>query len=215
MAEIRWAGHDWYVRTWGGNPAVNGLWSEQNVSVDNRGYLRLRIGEDRSGAPTSAEINSQQVGWGYGTYRYVVGTSMWNLSPTSVFGMFTYGRDAAFGHREIDFEAASWGAQTRPSWQHTYYGDGTANVAGSKSTPKAATSVHELVWAPDLLLWRTYGADGMLLLESRATDNVPVPLDEVVCLNYWVFNGPNWECTPQSEVIVRDFRFTPLPRNPS
>jgi hypothetical protein len=118
---LHWKGHDWRVRTWAGAPAVNGAWSDRNVRVDGKGNLHLRISRSATGALTSAEIESAREGWGYGTYRFVVGSRVDTLPKNVVLGLFTYDSRPDGGNREFDVEASAWGSAGPTVWDHTYF----------------------------------------------------------------------------------------------
>ena len=102
-SQLTWMGEVWNVadRAAGG-PFVNSFASSQ-VSVDGSGFLHLRVDPDGSGGSIGAELSSVVEGRGYGTYKIEVGSQISGIHPNVVFGgMFTYGTDAAYGHREID-----------------------------------------------------------------------------------------------------------------
>ena len=210
---LHWKGHDWRVRTWAGAPAVNGAWSDRNVQVDDKGNLHLRISRSSTGALTSAEIESAREGWGYGTYRFVVGTRVDTLPKNVVLGLFTYDSRPEAGNREIDVEASAWGSAGPTVWDHTYFhmqnGLKAAVGVGHTRAPADGRSTHEVTWEPGRITWRTWRADGTLLRTSTTTRDVPRPGREKVLLNLWVFGGAGWQATPSTEVVVESFSFRP------
>ena len=84
---IRWAGHAWKVTSGGmagvarGNPA--------NVELNPDGSLHLQIVE-REGKWTAAELFTADE-MGFGTYQWVIEGDVYNMDPTTVLGLFTYG----------------------------------------------------------------------------------------------------------------------------
>ncbi len=76
--------------------------SGNNVSVDTNGNLHLKITYD-NGQWRCAEINTTNV-LGYGTYRFYVSTNTSLLPENAVLGLFTYGANGDYAHREIDVE---------------------------------------------------------------------------------------------------------------
>jgi beta-glucanase (GH16 family) len=208
---LKWAGHNWRVRTWAGAPAVNGAWSDRNVRVDGKGNLHLRVGRSATGALTSAEIESVRAGWGYGTYRFVVGSRVDTLPRNVVVGLFTYDSRPEAGNREIDVEASAWGSDGPTVWDHTHFrernGVKTAVAAGQAKATSTTRSTHEVTWQPGRITWRSWGADGTLLRASTSTRDVPRPGQEKVLLNLWVFGGAGWRSTLSTEVVIEDFSF--------
>jgi len=207
-APISWQGYTWTARTAPGNPGAPQRWSAGNVSVDSAGRLHLKVTRDKRGRYTQAELDATHQGWGYGTYRWQVDTDASQLAPEYVLGLFTYGRDAAYGHREIDIEASGWG--TSPiTWDYTTWANGQDTVVGAPTT--SGPSTQQFAWEPGRLTWTSWDAAGNVIGTSTATGaDVPVPGDESVAMNFWLcgcYSG--WNRTPAAEVVVSSFSFTP------
>ena len=205
---ISWQGYTWTPRTAPGAPGAPQQWSAGNVSVDKAGRLHLKVTRDKKGRYTQAELDSTRQGWGYGTYRWKVDSDVSTLAPEYVLGLFTYGRDAAYGHREIDIEASGWG--TAPiTWDYTTWANGHDGVA--RTPAPAGPSTQQIEWAPGRITWTSYDAGGRLIATATATGaDVPVPGDESIGINLWVCGcEAGWAQTPATEVVLSGFSFTP------
>lgn len=204
---LTWQGYQWVPRSVAGAPGAPGQWSTGNVSIDDAGRLHLKVTRDKKGHYTQAELDSAHNGWGYGTYRWDVDTDVSLLPAEDVLGLFTYGSDAAYGHREIDIEASGWG--TRPiTWDYTTWANGHDAVL--RTPAPAGPSTQEIAWAPDHITWTSYDASGAVIATATATGaDVPVPGDESIGINLWVCGcETGWEQTPASEVVISGFSFT-------
>lgn len=207
---LTWKGYQWVARTAPGAPGAPQQWSAGNVSVDSGGRLHLKVTRDKKGRYTQAELDSVRNGWGYGTYRWRVDTDVSRMAPEYVLGLFTYGRDAAYGHREIDVEASGWGT-TPITWDYTTWAAGHDAVARTPATAGATTQ--QIEWQADHITWTTWDASGAVLATATATGaDVPVPYDESIGLNLWICGcQAGWSKTPAAEVVISDFTFTPAP----
>jgi hypothetical protein len=207
-ALVSWQGYTWAPRTAPGAPGAPQQWSAANVSVDKAGRLHLKVTRDKKGRYTQAELDSTRQGWGYGTYRWQVDSDVSRLAPEYVLGLFTYGRDAAYGHREIDIEASGWG--TAPiTWDYTTWASGHRAVA--RTPAPAGPSTQQIEWAPGRITWTSYDGSGRLIGTATATGaDVPVPGDESIGINLWVCGcAAGWQQTPATEVVLSGFSFTP------
>lgn len=207
-APVDWMGHSWWPRSVGGAPGPSGLWSPANATVDADGRVHLRITRDRKGRLVQGELDTINQGWGYGTYRWEVASDLTAMHPEVVLGLFTYGADPAYGHREIDIEASGWGT-TPITWDYTTWANGHNPVARTPVVPGHST--HQFEWAPDHITWTSWDAAGDLLATRTVTGaDVPVPLDESIGMNLWVCGCTSaWKQTPATEVVIDSFTFTP------
>lgn len=205
---LSWQGYDWVPRSAPGGPGAPRQWSASNVSVDSAGRLHLKVTRDKSGRYTQAELDSVRNGWGYGTYRWQVDTDVSGLAPEYVVGLFTYGRDAAYGHREIDIEASGWGAPP-VTWDYTTWADGHDAVA--RTPAPDGPSTQQIDWEPAHITWTSWDASGAVIATATATGaDVPVPYDESIGINLWVCGCESgWNRTPATEVVLSGFHFTP------
>lgn len=210
-----WAGQSWTARTCTGcGPGPSERWSASNVSVDLLGRLHLAIVANGSTGPVQAEVDSVRNGWGYGTYRWTVGSSVNLLAAGVVLGLFTYGTQPAYGYREIDAEASNWGSGP-VTWGYTAWGTGNQDTAGRVPAP-AGSSTQQFTWSPGKVIWVSYGPDGKVIGRATATGaNVPVPGDEKVRMNFWVTSAAtSWKNTSSTAVVINSFSFIPLSVSP-
>lgn len=162
---------DWKGYTWvraaraPAAPFVNAF-AGDHVTLDGSGYLHLAI-TNSGGASVGAELSSTTQGLGYGTYTVIVGSRVDDLHPNVVFGgLFLYGTDAAYGHREIDCcEQSKWSAPAEPcklghvTWMPStpdpYAPRGGYDAAGIP-TLSDAVQCTVMVWEPTRVTFRTY-----------------------------------------------------------
>jgi hypothetical protein len=104
---ITWAGHDWKVTNGGMAGVAHG--DPANVSVDGDKHLHLQIVQ-RDGKWTAAEVFTTDR-MGFGTYQWVIEGNVYEMDPTTVLGLFTYGPTHHIGvdaENEIDIEFSQW-----------------------------------------------------------------------------------------------------------
>ena len=110
---IHWAGRDWKVSS--GRIAGVAPGDPANVSIDSDGYLHLQIVQ-RDGKWTAGEVFTVE-DMHFGTYQWVVEGNVYDMDPTTVLGLFTYGPTHHSGkdaENEIDIEFSQWNKTCRP-----------------------------------------------------------------------------------------------------
>lgn len=118
MRTLQFSGYEWKVKSSSGQvgPGPNYFSdSKNNVEVDARGRLHLRITQ-RDGRWYCAEVISTR-SFGYGTYRFYVDTSFDKMDPRVVLGLFTWSDAPDYSHREIDVEVSRWGNKNNKNGQ--------------------------------------------------------------------------------------------------
>jgi hypothetical protein len=197
--------------------------SPANINVDKNGYLHLRIAGDK-GKWTSAEVFTTDE-MGFGTYQWVVEGDVYNMDPTTVLGLFTYGPTHHIGsdaEDEIDIEFSQWNktchgcnadftvypstGNRKPkgvsAWEDNFY------VKGEKLTTARMewfadhivftlmNGAHAIGSVADVIKTETY--------TSNAT-NIP-QVAAPVGINLWCFKQ-----TPAHDqaVVIRKFEFLP------
>ncbi len=107
---LRFSGYEWMVKT-SDVPVGPGdnFFSDSgdNVFVDDEGSLHLRITR-RGQRWHCAEVISVQ-SFGYGRYRFYLGSNLDHLDPNVILGCFTWNDDPEYNHREIDIEFCAGG----------------------------------------------------------------------------------------------------------
>src|SRR5580698_4484580 len=104
---ITWAGHTWKVTNGGMAGVAHG--DPANVSIDGDEHLHLQIVQ-HDGKWTSAEVFTTDR-MGFGTYQWVIEGNVYEMDPTTVIGLFTYGPADHVGtnaENEIDVEFSKW-----------------------------------------------------------------------------------------------------------
>jgi hypothetical protein len=220
---IRWAGHDWKV-THGGMAGV-ARGSAVNVNIDASGYLHLRIAHDKDGW-TAAEVFTTD-DMGFGTYQWVVEGNVYDMDPTTVLGLFTYGPTHHIGvdaENEIDIEFSQWNKTCHgcnadftvypatgnrkkdgiSAWEDNFHvaGENLTTARMEWSADRIIfilmNGVHSVGDVGDVIKTETY---------SSSSGSINIPHEAVpVGINLWCFK--NTPAKDQS-VVIRDFRFVP------
>ena len=218
---ITWAGRTWKVTSGGMAGVARG--TPENVSVDEKGYLHLRI-EKREGKWTAAELFTVET-LGFGTYQWVLEGNVYDMDPTTVLGLFPYGPVHHIGtdaENEIDIEFSKWNdtchgcnadftvypstGNRKPkgvsAWEDNFHvTGGTLTTARMEWTPDhivftLMNGVHPIGTTADIIKTETY---------SSGSKNIPHEMVPVG-INLWCFRK-----TPASNqsVIIRSFEFAP------
>jgi hypothetical protein len=206
---VTWAGASWQVKT--SNSAVGPgpcVFSAANVQVDTSGFLHLAI-TSQAGRWTCAEVIGP-TSFGYGTYTFVVRSSLADFDPNVVLGLFTWSDRAPYAHREIDIEVAKWGNAADPTnaqfvvqpWDAPGHLVRFAEPANVRTGQQFTWRAGQVTWVATRL---DTGAE-IARYVYTGTD-VPKPGDERVRLNLWLFNGA--APAASAEVVVESFAFAP------
>lgn len=220
---FHWCGYDWDVKNSGAflfGPGPNRFSdSTENVWVDASGRLHLRI-TLRNGQWCCPEVVSRRA-FGYGTYRFFLDSAVDALDPNVVLGLFTYDDDptSTGGHRELDVEMARWGnASDTTNAQFVVQPFGTAGNLMRWTLPVGATpSTHSFTWSSGRVDFISHNGafapppasvpQGAAW--SNTSASVPVPGDERVRMNLWLFNGAAPANGQEVEVVISRFAFIP------
>ena len=217
---IYFAGYDWTVKS-GINigPGPN-RWDEDNVWIDQFGYLHLILTR-RDSQWYCAEL-SMVHRLGFGRYQFWVSGRIDQLDPNVVFGLFNYpppdvGPD---GTHEIDIEFARWGKPGEPIGNYTVWpakkGLNSAHhlfpveLSGDDTTHRFnwdhnSVTFQSLVGHSDddtgqFAIWQYQPRDAVRLI-----GNDPMPVE----INLWLFKGQPPQNGQEVELIVHSFKFTP------
>jgi hypothetical protein len=207
---IAWGGLTWSVKTSrsavGPGPCV---FAKANASVDAAGSLHLKIAKSAS-TWTCAEIIGP-TSYGYGTYTFTLASSVGSLDPNVVLGLFTWSDRALYAHREIDIEVARWGNAADPTnAQYVAQPYSTANHLQRFTQPATTTSTQSFTWRAGQVSWKSVDGSGSQIASyAYGGKDVPLPGDERVHLNLWLFNGNGPTDGQPVEVVVRSFSFAP------
>ena len=208
---VTWSGLSWQVKssTSAVGPGPN-VFSAANVTVDSAG-LHLRIAKDASGRWTCSEVIGP-TSYGYGTYAFVVASPLDTFDPNVVLGLFTWSDKAPYHHREIDVEVARWGSAADPTnAQFVVQPAATAGHLQRFTATSAVRTLQQFTWKPGEVDFVSTRLDSGAVVASWAYSGsgVPVPGDERVRLNLWLFNGLAPTNGSPAEVVVESFAFAP------
>jgi hypothetical protein len=219
---VHFSGYTWEVRQAGkGGPGPND-WDPANVTVDTNGWLHLKLTE-RAGRWYCSEVHTQER-LGFGQYEFALAGRVDQLDQNVVLGLFNYptpdvGPD---GTQEIDIEFARWGRAATPIGNFTVWPARTGLKQETKPFPfqlEGDLSTHRFAWSPASIRFQSSAGlgenQGRPLADWRyepanAADRIarkPMP----VHLNLWCCNGRPPVDKKPVELIVRSFKFTPLP----
>jgi hypothetical protein len=203
---ITFSGETWYVKTGSGKvgPGPNYFSdSSKNVWVDTAGRLHLKI--TRSGNRwTCAEVISAR-SFGYGTYRFNLASSVDNLDPNVVLGLFTWNDDPAFHNRELDIEFSRWGNRNNQNAQYVVQ-PYTDPLNMFRFQHPAGASVQEISWQPGQVVFQSTNAGGTVASRTM-TNGIPQAGGENARFNLWLFQGRAPSDRKEAEVIVQSFDF--------
>ncbi len=216
---IRFAGYEWAVKSSESMGPGPNIWKPENVRVDSKGRLHLRI-TNLGGKWQCAEVRSLKR-FGFGTYGFEVENTTGDLDRNVVLGLFNYptadvGPD---GTHEIDIEIARWGQDAAPAGNFTVWPAKEGEPHGSRTFQIPAGAklfTHQFKWQTDRVAFAssTFGLKGK-----------PTPLDawsyrpensdrrisqdpESVLINFWLFRGMAPADGKEAEVVIRSFQFT-------
>lgn len=234
-ATLSFAGRTWGVKESpaGVGPGGN-LFSAapSDVWVDAQGRLHLTV-RSTGGAWRSTEVILLE-SLGYGTYAFTTESQVGYLDPNLTFGAFPWdvhgGPGAAPGapNREIDFEDSRWGQPSDPTTSQVVVQPWT--VPGNLiryTTPLLAPGPslsRRFTWEPGRIAFtaaagrRTPCAtpaasvlhQSVYLHNPALGHHVPTPGQARFRFNLWVNAGGGPSNGLPAEVIVSDFRFSPV-----
>jgi len=218
-SEIVFAGHTFQVRSGEGGPGPN-TWSANNVWIDERGHLHLKIANN-AGQWSAAEIYTTE-SLGFGDYNFKVAGRLNSLDDNVVFGIFNYptalvGPD---GTNEIDIEFATWGGAQpwHGNWTVWPAVEGTPlTTYGHEIPPEMTQSTHGFRWRPDRVKYYSKPGIG----DSGATpyaqwkfapddSSARIPQSALpLHFNLWLFQGRTPVNQQEVEIVIVDFTFKP------
>jgi len=220
---IVFSGHTWAVKDSKGKRVGPGpcyfSGSDENVSLDNRGQLVLRITQ-RGERSYCAEVICKE-SFGFGTYRFYLASPVSRIDPNATLGLFTWSDSPEFAHREIDIECAKWGkADDTNNAQFVvqpYQPPG--RLLRFRVPPDLEAPIVSFTWESNHISFQCLaGPAGAARSTNTAIrewtfskSNIPQPGDENARINLWLFGGRAPMNSNRTEVIIRRFEFVPLP----
>ncbi|WP_295123914.1 glycoside hydrolase family 16 protein [uncultured Chitinophaga sp.] len=217
---IQFSGYSWVVKTPAAQqgPHAN-WWSGDNVWVDAKGRLHLRLKKrNDTGRWEAAEIRST-INFGYGTYQWKLEGPVNALDKNIVLGLFNYSGNSRFD--EMDIEFSRWGYPHAPILNYTVWpatGDtGITNVTYAKDFAMNGTySTHRFKRTPTTIDFQsmhgfTDGNTNQFESKSWATPTSISTLSMPIHMNLWLFKPEGPSDGKSVEIIIHEFKYTPLP----
>jgi hypothetical protein len=218
---IDFSGYKWVVKT----PTVtqgphNNYWSGDNVWVDAKGRLHLRLRKrNDTGRWECAEVRSVE-NFGYGTYQWKIEGPVNALDKNIVLGLFNYSGNSRFD--EMDIEFSRWGYPHAPILNYTVWpatGDtGITNVTYAKDFAMNGTySTHRFRRDPTSIHFQSMHGfqNGEANLFESKSWNTPTSISTLqmpVHMNLWLFKAVPPTDGASLEIIIHEFKYEPLPR---
>jgi len=219
-ATLSFSGYTWTVKDFGAEVAGPGpnIWKTANAFVDANGYLHLKLTKNATtGVWECAEVTSLQ-SFGYGTYQWKVEGPVNSLDKYIVLGLFNY--SGANERDEMDIEYAKWGVATNAWANYTVYPkqtDGPANFhMASTFTMGGTYTTNRFKRTASSVVFKTlngfYDDDTNLAYTTTCSSppNSISTLSMPVHMNLWLFQGHAPASNNTVEIIIHEFKFTPL-----
>ena len=219
---IRFSGYDWKVKSGTHEGPGPNNWSENNVWVDQDGYLHLKL--TKQGDRLYCAEVLRQARLGFGRYQFWVVGRVDRLDPNVVLGLFNYptpdvGPD---GTHEIDIEFAKWGKPEAPMGNYTVWPvrEGLRRASKRFSVElNGAYTTHRFTWNPTSVTFQSlhgHRDDNSNEFENwlYQPQEPPSYISQEampVEINLWLFHGQPPRNGRQVELVVRSFGFTPAP----
>jgi len=208
---LKFSDLDWSIKRSeapvGPGPNLFGV-APRGAFVDEKGRLHLRIQKTAKGWDCSEVVLNKHLG--YGTYTFVVSTPPCQIDDRAILGLFTYGADPEFEHREIDVEVSRWGDASLPNTQFVVQPYQVAENIHRFEVPKGLQDVQfKFVWKPDSVSFRA-ASESFIKEWTFSRQKVPVPKDEAVRINYWLMGGQPPAVPRTYEVVISRFSFKKL-----
>lgn len=222
---ITFSGRQWTVRhSDGAAPPRNNFWSRENVRVDERGDLHLRL-RYANGRRYAAEVVSIDA-FLYGRFEFRLVGRPDLLHPGVVLGLSTQdiGTD---DDNELDIEFSRWGKPTTPTGSYVvwpaYRGSGNSDCP--PDGPKCEfelplggdNSTHTITWTPERVCFTSLhghydaapSADARIREWCYSGAGRPAATPHRVHINLWLLETGQPTDTNDIEVVVRQFTHTP------
>ncbi len=217
---INFCGYDWWVKTAPGTlgPGPNYFSdSTNNVWLDAQGQLHLKI-TNRSNQWQCAEIATART-FGYGSYRFELASDVNAINLNAVLGLFTYGDDPSYAHREIDVECSRWsnGSDVNNAQFVVQPFDTPGHWARYPVPAVLPTSTQLFIWETNKITFQSQrGSYSPNPAPANVVTNwiynldVPQTGDEIVHLNLWLYNTAPPVGNVPVEFVIKSFQFVPL-----
>jgi hypothetical protein len=215
MKTINFSNIDWDVKQGDHLPPRCNNWKDDNVRVDEKGWLHLKIRKDDE-TWYSSEIVSKNF-YGYGEYLFYVIGKIDDYDPMIILGMFSYRDDK----NEVDIEIANFGDlhSNKKSVFHTVQDDrknGKFCTKAKLNLQGDATS-HKIIRSPSQIEWQSYyghyeSPPSSLILKTIAPIHKPVEKAKIH-INFFLYNACNGladKSKKEAEIIIKHVNYRRL-----
>lgn len=204
---IQFSGYEWRLRQAPGNAGGSTtFYDPANAWTDRNGFLHVRIAGERNHLAGAEASLTRSLG--YGSYRFVV-QDVSHLDPAAALTFATW--DDTGPTREMNIEISRWGEPASKNAQFViqpYYvpANTVRFMAGEGRT------TFNLRWEPGRATfknWRGSNEESGLVAGHVFTSGVPLPGNEAIQINFYVFNNKRNPLHRGSEVIIEKFEYLP------
>jgi hypothetical protein len=216
---INFSGYEWKVKSSNipVGPGPN-LFSESthNVHIDTRGFLHIKITNNKNGWECAEIILNTS--YGYGTYVFTIASEPDSLENEVVLGLFTWDDHPEYSNREIDIEFSRWENPDNMNAQYVvqpWFNQG--NMYRFDVRNNSNISTHSFEWHPDKITFQSYyGAYTTQPSERNIINSweykgndIPLPGNENARINLWLIEGRPPTNAKEIEVVIEEFKFIP------
>ncbi|KRP10244.1 MAG: hypothetical protein ABR95_10540 [Sphingobacteriales bacterium BACL12 MAG-120813-bin55] len=170
---VYFSGYEWDVKIYENTqqgPGPNWFSGHyEDVWVDEKGYLHMRI-SNRDGRWWASEIVGRD-NIGFGTYTWVVQGDLENIPENIVLGLFSWDNNTfqEEANSEVDIEFAKWGDATTNKTLHysvqpVSFGPVYPERSFAPETPAGSligVSTHSFLWTDSIIEWKSYTGEGI------------------------------------------------------
>jgi hypothetical protein len=215
---ITFAGYTWNVTSTTGTqgPGPN-HWSSNNAYVDANGYLHMKLTHNTANNTWDCSQITMTQSLGYGTYQWKVEGRLDTLDKNVVFGLFNYSGNDGFD--EMDIEFSRWGYTTNNMLAYTIYpqtGSTATRVTWNTNFTQSGTyTTHRFTRTSSSIVLKSLAGfqDGDTNLFATKSWSSPTSISTLampVMINLWLFHAVPPTNGSNVEIIIHDFKFTPL-----
>jgi hypothetical protein len=208
---LDFAGFKWKTKNGYDFPGKN-YWRDDNVSVDEKGFLHLKI-RKIDDVWTTAEVFSVEE-FSYGTVSFEVIGSLQNLDKNVVLGLFQYptSKSKADGAGEIDIEFAKWGNEKGKIGNFTAVSDKNNNFSLTDKFDFSSDqnlTLHTFERTSKSVFFQSFQAADSLTpfhkwkFENENISKIPLPIH----INFWLFRAQPPSNLQDAEIIIKSVKF--------
>ncbi len=217
---IEFSGYRWYVKNSGlgtlGPGPCHFSDSQQNVFLDENGYLHLQLPKNGTQWNCAEIICLEEMGYGTFTFELISDPSA--IDKNVVLGLFTWADDAKNG-KEIDIEYGRWGDSKNRNGQFAVQPwDSAGHLFRFEFSSKNNTTSHSFRWQKGKALFQVHENNDKWPSQNEIISNwayageTPEPGRVHPRINFWLFNNQPPSDGQSQFVIIKNFQFRDLAR---